>query len=103
MAGDEQRRDRRIPLTVECQVGEVSGHGSMRLRDLSLSGCYVDTSIVVPFGSAVTISVTLQAVPVVLSGRVVHRHPRVGFGVRFESLPQDATEAIGRFIATTSN
>jgi len=92
MAGEEKRRHARLPIVVECAVDGISGHGSMRLSDLSISGCYVDTSTTVPLGASVVIATVLQNQPVVLTGRVVHTQPRIGFGVQFESL---AAEVVG--------
>ena len=60
MAGEDKRRHVRLPMVVECQVDGISGRGSMRLSDLSLSGCYVDTATGVALGSTVAIAAVLK-------------------------------------------
>jgi hypothetical protein len=94
VAGDEKRRDPRRQLAVECQVEGISGRASMRLSDLSVSGCYVDVSSAVAAGSRVSIFATLNARPVVLTGLVAHSKPGVGFGVRFDPLPDYVTKVL---------
>ena len=99
MAGEDKRRHVRLPLVVECQVDGISGQGSMRLSDLSLSGCYVDTGTSVPLGSTVAIAAVLKDRPVVLTGSVVHTQPRIGFGVQFDALPADVVGVIQQFLS----
>ena len=98
MAGEEKRRHVRLPLVIECQVDGISGQGSMRLSDLSISGCYVDTATSVALGASVVIATVLQNQPVVLTGRVAHTQPRIGFGVQFEALPADVVGVIQQFL-----
>jgi PilZ domain len=94
MAGDEQRRDPRVPLVVECQVEGISGRASMRLSDLSVGGCYVDVASAISEGSQVSLHTTLGGRPVVLTGVVAHSKQGVGFGVRFDPLPNHVIELI---------
>lgn len=70
----------------------------MRLSDLSASGCYVDTATAVSLGAPVVIATVLKDQPVVLTGRVVHTQPRVGFGVQFDALPADVVGVIQKFL-----
>lgn len=70
----------------------------MRLSDLSVSGCYVDTSTSVPLGAAVVIATVLQNQPVVLTGRVAHTQPRIGFGVQFDALGADVVGLLQQFV-----
>jgi hypothetical protein len=98
MSGAEKRRHGRLPIVVECSVEGISGHGSMRLSDLSVSGCYVDTSTSVPLGAAVVIATVLQNQPVVLTGRVAHTQPRIGFGVQFDALGADVVGLLQQFV-----
>ena len=85
-------------MVVECKVDGIVG-GSMRLSDLSLSGCYVDTSTAVATGSKVAIAAVLKDQPVVLTGHVVHTHERIGFGVQFDALPAEVVGVIQQFLA----
>ena len=98
MAGEEKRRHVRLPMVVDCAVDGISGQGAMRLSDLSLSGCYVDTATSVALGSTVAIAAVLKDQPVVLTGLVVHSQPRIGFGVQFEALPADVVSVIQQFL-----
>ena len=94
MAADDKRGDPRRQIVVECQVEGISGRASMRLSDLSVSGCYVDVSSSPPVGSKVKVSAILNGQSVVLTGLVAHSKPGVGFGVRFDSLPTSVTDVI---------
>jgi len=98
MAGEEKRRHVRLPIVIECSVDGISGQGSMRLSDLSASGCYVDTATAVALGAPVVIATVLKDQPVVLTGRVAHTQPRVGFGVQFDALPADVVGVIQQFL-----
>ena len=98
MAGEEKRRHVRLPIVVECEVDGISRQGSMRLSDLSLSGCYVDTSTSVALGASVVIATVLQNQPIVLNGRVVHTQPRIGFGVQFDALPAEVAGVLQQFL-----
>jgi PilZ domain len=98
MGGQEKRRHTRLAIVVDCEVDGIQGHGSIRLSDLSVSGCYVDSATTVAPGTLVTIAAVLKGQPVVLPGHVMHCHPRIGFGVQFDALPAEVVGAIQKFL-----
>lgn len=56
----------------------------MRLSDLSLGGCFVETPTVVETDTPVTIRVRLREHDVTLAGRAIHVQPGIGFGVSLD-------------------
>jgi hypothetical protein len=75
-------------VLVDCRVDGTSGRAEMRLTDLSPVGCYIDTGIVFPPDTRVTLSFTLGDADLVLSGRVVPM-PSAGFGFGVEFVDVD--------------
>lgn len=98
MAGRDARQHTRLPVFLECKVEGSSGLALMRLSDLSVSGCYVDTRIPVQVGTPVTVAVTLSGSPLRLTGRVAHTHTGVGFGLKFEGLAEECEVAVRHFV-----
>ena len=76
----------------------------MRLADLSVSGCFVDTLTLYPRGARVTLYATLVDKEVTLTGRVIHVQPGRGFGfaIQFEDLPADTRQQLEHFLTAQS-
>ena len=72
----------------------------MRLTDLSLGGCYVDTMMPLPEGAEVTLNVKLGETDVALTGRVVHMLPDRGFGfaIAFRGLNDPVRQQLADFL-----
>ena len=73
----------------------------MRLTDLSPVGCYVDTNIVFPPDTLVSLSLMLGDSEVKLSGRVVPMPSGgFGFGVEFVDLDDSTRQQLEQYIQT---
>ena len=85
----DRRRHPRRGVLLDCRIEGTSARATLRITDLSVGGCYVDTRFPVSIGSKITVRV-LADPEVVLPGRVTSAQPGFGFGVAFDELP-DAT------------
>ena len=83
--GDERRRHPRRGVFLECRIEGTSARAILRITDLSVGGCYVDSRFPVSLGSRITIRV-LSEPEVVLPGLVTSVQPGFGFGVAFAEL-----------------
>jgi hypothetical protein len=88
MASD-RRRAFRSPFFIEC-----SWTNSARITDISLTGCYVDSRLVPKEGEPVEFTAEIAGGTVILRGTVVNPRLDLGFGVRFEPLPDDTQVSI---------
>ena len=101
MSYPKERRYPRLPVLMECHVDGSSGHAEMRLTDLSPVGCYVDTNIVFPPETRVSLSVMLGDAEVKLTGRVVAMPSTgYGFGVEFVDLDDSTRRQLEAYIQT---
>ena len=95
----EKRRHPRLPVLVDCRVDGASGRAEMRLTDLSPVGCYIDTSIVFPPHTRVTLSFKLGDSDYALAGRVVPMPTAgFGFGVEFVDLDEATRQRLEAYI-----
>ena len=92
------RRYPRLPVSVDCQVEGASGHASMRVSELSLGGCYVDTRMQFGADAPITIRALLPTGDVVFTGRVRYEQPGYGCGVAFDPLSDEARERLEAFL-----
>jgi hypothetical protein len=98
---DERRTHSRYSLPIECAWNGAGGFAETRISDLSLTGCYVDSSQVPVTGEPVEIHVTLDGVRVTLVGEVVHARLGMGFAARFDELDTPTQERLSSFLAAT--
>ena len=91
---DQKRRFPRQSVSIECQVEGSSGRASMRLSELSLGGCYVDTRMEFAPGTVVTIRAAFPTGELTLSGRVIYMQSGYGFGVGFDDLPEETRQTL---------
>lgn len=90
MNRSDKRRDERRAVSIQCEIDGMSDKTGMRISDLSMSGCYVDTRLThVPVGRTVTLRLSAGGYPIEVTGRVAYIHMGMGFGVEFGELPDD--------------
>ena len=78
------RKHERIPLSLEAIFESSSGKRDVRVSDLSMGGCYVDSIVTVPVGENVVISFRMpNGEWMRVSGEVTYCFPGIGFGLRF--------------------
>jgi hypothetical protein len=86
----EKRQDDRKTYWSEVSLEFASGKHGVRISDLSLGGCYVDSIASVTEGEAITVTLSNKAGETMsLPGEVAYVMPGLGFGVRFQDLTQE--------------
>ena len=102
MASSNDRQQPRQTLLAECEIEGNSGLTTIRLADLSADGCYVDTRWTATVGAEVAVRLTLRGRSFRLTGHVVHAHPGIGFGMRFENTPEETRQFLLAFLHPAS-
>src|SRR5687767_1184710 len=98
---NERRRYPRREVLLECLIEGTSARALLRITDLSIGGCYVDSRFPVSIGSKVTIRVLADPQPV-LPGRVTSSQPGYGFGGEFDELPAGTCTQLLALMARTT-
>ena len=91
---DERRQGVRRPLLLECNYSRDS-----RITDMSVTGCFIDSTRVPEVGEQVEFTAELDGAPVALRGTVVHAKPQLGFAITFTDLSDEATASVRAFTA----
>jgi hypothetical protein len=97
----ERRRSPRCPLIASAEVIEVQTETRFRARilDLSLVGCYLDTTNSLPAGTEVIMHIAHNEAIFAALGIIAYCHPNMGMGVRFTDVPLDQHEILEKWIA----
>ena len=91
----ERRSDQRVPLNLTARWNGSSGVQEARIEDMSLGGCFVNTTGRVDVGEDVVVEIKLPAGDwLQLNGTVVAYQQGIGFGVEFSFLTDVDEEAI---------
>ena len=90
----QTRRYPRWPVSIDCEVQGASGHSSMRLSELSVGGCFVDTRTMFSEGTPVTVTAMFPGAELTLTGRVLYVLEGYGFGVGFDPLSDAMREQL---------
>ena len=91
----ERRADQRVPLNLTARWNGSSGVQEARIEDMSLGGCFVNTTGRVDIGEDVVVEIKLPAGDwLQLNGTVVAHQQGIGFGVEFSLLTEGDEEAI---------
>jgi hypothetical protein len=95
----EHRRNPRY----RCQSSvEVHVHGGASFwataSDLSIGGCYVETTIPIKQGSRLKIVIWLGATKAWAQARVVHSAPGLGIGIEFSEISEPHLDQIKQFL-----
>jgi hypothetical protein len=92
---DERRSDERVALSLEANWEGLSGSYRARVGDISLGGCFIDTSGAVTKGEIITFEIKLpdgQWLP--LRGEVAFVQPHIGFSLSFSFLTDEEESAL---------
>lgn len=88
------REQERIRLNLDVELDSSSGKHEVRISDISLGGCFVDTIAPAAEGEPVKLKINVpeSGDTIVFTGTVAYSMERFGFGVRFTDLtdPQKA-------------
>ena len=100
--GSERRSSERKRILQEARWESMSHTHEVRVDDVSLGGCFVNTYGKVELGEQVEIQIMLpsgQWLP--LRGHVASYQPGVGFGLSFDSLSPKEAAALKELISTS--
>jgi c-di-GMP-binding flagellar brake protein YcgR len=84
----ERRRAPRCPLIASVEVikPQMNTHLRARTSDLSLVGCYLDMTNILPEGTEVRLHIFHEDASFAALGVVIHCQPDMGMGVRFRDV-----------------
>ena len=97
---DNRRSDERVSTNLAARWNGQSGSQEARIEDLSLGGCFVNTTGRVDPGEVVSLSIKLPSgewLP--LRGEVVSFQQGIGFGVLFSFLTDEEEQALRELIS----
>ena len=92
---DERRTDERVKVNLAARWDGMSGTQEARIEDISLGGCFVNTSGRVEVDEVISLDIRLPSgewLP--LRGEVASQQPGIGFGLLFTFLTQDEEQAL---------
>ena len=94
-----RRADERVSTNLPARWDGLAGRNEARVEDLSVSGCFINTSGRVDVGEIVAIEIKLPSgewLP--LRGEVASYMAGTGFGVLFSFLTEDEEETLRELI-----
>jgi hypothetical protein len=97
----ERRRAPRVPLIASAEVVEPQTNARLKARisDLSLVGCYLDTTNCLPVGTEVRLHITHSDTTATALGVITHCLPNMGMGIRITDVQLDQHEKLDRWRA----
>jgi hypothetical protein len=94
-----RRIEERIPTNMPARWDGLAGRREARIEDLSLSGCFVNTTGRVDVGEDVGVDIKLPSGEWLrLRGEVTSYQTGIGFGVLFTFLTDDEEQALREII-----
>ena len=97
---DEQRTSERVPVNLPARWHGASGSHEGRVEDLSLTGCFVNTTGAVDVGETVSLLIQTPEGPwLPLRGKVAFHHQLTGFSVSFSILDDKERAALAEIVA----
>src|SRR5256714_2845045 len=103
------RKNRRLYPRMKCRVTiELQPHGSeapllANLTDMSLGGCFVETSAIMPAGSKLKLVFSIDDGKMQAEGSVVRIDPGSGIAVRFNDMNREEREKMHRVLEFVQN
>ncbi len=92
---EERRQHPRVTHLFVGQWHASSGAASVRIGDLSVGGCFVQSLAMPKIGETTSVSVTLADRTFTFSGQVVYLD-RIGFSLKFDPIPQEVADELDR-------
>jgi len=99
---DERRKNERKTVNLVVKWDSLSGSYEAKLEDISLSGCFINTTGLADVDEVMNLEVLLPSgewLP--LKGTVTTYQPGIGFGVVFSSLTVEQTQAVEKLCSDT--
>src|SRR6266567_1350227 len=103
------RKNRRLYPRMKCRVTiELQAHGSKapllaNLTDMSLGGCFVETSAIMPAGSKLKLTFSIDDGKMQAEGSVVRIDPGSGIAVRFNDMNREERDKMHRVLEFVQN
>lgn len=99
---NERRRASRCSLIASAEAIELQTNTHLRARisDLSLVGCYLETTNFLPIGTEVRLHITHNDTMFAALGVVVHCQPDLGMGIRFTDVQLDQHRILDKWLET---
>ena len=92
---DEKRSSERKTVNLVVKWDSLSGSYEAKLEDISLSGCFINTTGLANLDEVMNLEVLLPSGEwLTLKGTVTTYQPGIGFGVVFSSLTDEQTQAV---------
>jgi len=92
---DERRSNERKIVNLVAKWDSLSGTYEAKLEDISLSGCFINTTGLADRNEVMNLEVLLPSGEwLTFSGQVTTFQPGIGFGVVFSSLTEEQKQAI---------
>ena len=97
----ERRRAPRSSIIASAGVIESKDGTNLRARisDLSLVGCYLDTTNPLPVGTEIRLNITHSDTNFTALGVVAHCQSNMGMGIRFTDVQLDQHAILDRWLA----
>jgi len=96
---ENRRRDERVATNLMAKWGGVAGDHEGRIEDLSLRGCFVNTTGRVDVGEVVSVEIKLPSGEWLrLQGQVTSFQMGIGFGLLFNFPIEDKERALRELI-----
>ena len=92
---EDRRKDNRVTAHLPATWEGMSGIQEARLEDISLSGCFVNSSGRVEVGQTISLRVEMRPgewMPI--KGDVISHQPGIGFGLIFKGLSREVEAAL---------
>jgi hypothetical protein len=92
---EERRSDQRFTVNLPVKWDGMAGTHEARLEDISLGGCFINTTGRVEIDEVVSLEVRLPSGEWLgLRGEVASYQPGIGFGLLFSFLTEDEEDAL---------
>ena len=96
---ENRRTDERVSTNLQAKWEGIAGGHEARIEDVSLGGCFVNTSRRVDKGEVIVLEIKLPTGEWLgLRGEVTAYHEGVGFGLLFSFLTDDEEQALRQLI-----
>jgi hypothetical protein len=99
-SSDNRRTDERLSINLSARWDGGSGAQEARIEDVSLGGCFVNTTGRVDLGDLIVVAIKLPSEEwLQLRGEVVSYQDGIGFGVVFPFLTEDEEQSLRELIS----
>lgn len=96
---DERRVHPRFAFFADCMLIDSAGqHYGTRVKEISMGGCFVDSTAAIARDSNVEIRFVKDGVTFKAEGRVLYTVPSVGSGIEFVSMSPENRELLEGWI-----